>query len=262
VGAESETQSEGEVAPSSATGRRRAVGLALVVAEHERTGSFELRFPVLVSVPEVRSDTPSIVIHEVACDDDGARVSVGRSLEDDIFVNEATVSRRHAALERTGGVWTVVDLGSLNGTFLDGRRLEAGVPATVTLATSTLGFGLSARFVLADESWLARYLTPLRAETRRLRPVREQPVHDYLVASILESLKESVATSRQYRAVRAGGRVDLLAGWTDLVRFVEAHAGEVLAVETLPIDGGPRLAYARCDGAETPRAPLNLREPS
>ena len=53
-----------------------------------------------------------------------ARVTVGRHPESDIFLDDITVSRRHAEVYREGLVPQVKDMGSLNGTYLNGRRVE------------------------------------------------------------------------------------------------------------------------------------------
>ncbi len=44
---------------------------------------------------------------------------------------DAGVSRRHAAIHCRGGVYQVEDLGSANGTYLNGRRLAPHVPAAL-----------------------------------------------------------------------------------------------------------------------------------
>ena len=50
--------------------------------------------------------------------------SIGRSAENDIVLEGGRVSRRHAKLQRAGDDYTIVDLGSHNGTFVNGLRLQ------------------------------------------------------------------------------------------------------------------------------------------
>ncbi len=55
------------------------------------------------------------------------RVTIGRSSASDIHLPDFTVSRNHAAIERAGGGWAVRDMGSANGTLVNGRALgDAG----------------------------------------------------------------------------------------------------------------------------------------
>ena len=51
-------------------------------------------------------------------------ITVGRSPDCDIFLDDVTVSRRHALLKRDDGRFFIEDQGSLNGTFLNRRRIE------------------------------------------------------------------------------------------------------------------------------------------
>ena len=55
--------------------------------------------------------------------------TIGRSIECDCVVSEASVSRRHAELRRVGERWLVRDLGSRNGTRLNGVRVTAETEA-------------------------------------------------------------------------------------------------------------------------------------
>lgn len=48
----------------------------------------------------------------------------GRHPESDIFLDDITVSRRHAEFVRGDGVYTVRDVGSLNGTYVNHERIE------------------------------------------------------------------------------------------------------------------------------------------
>jgi pSer/pThr/pTyr-binding forkhead associated (FHA) protein len=52
---------------------------------------------------------------------------IGRSPECQIFLDDVTVSRRHAELERKDESFTIRDLGSLNGTYVNRRRIESTV---------------------------------------------------------------------------------------------------------------------------------------
>jgi pSer/pThr/pTyr-binding forkhead associated (FHA) protein len=54
----------------------------------------------------------------------GDRMTVGRSAETDIFLEDITVSREHANFERDGDGWVLVDLGSLNGTYVGRQRVD------------------------------------------------------------------------------------------------------------------------------------------
>jgi hypothetical protein len=53
------------------------------------------------------------------------RTLIGRSPECDVFLDDVTVSRRHAELQRDGDTFTIRDLGSLNGTYVNRRRIES-----------------------------------------------------------------------------------------------------------------------------------------
>ena len=49
---------------------------------------------------------------------------VGRHPDSDIFLDDVTVSRRHAEFYRQGGRFVVRDVGSLNGTYVNRERIE------------------------------------------------------------------------------------------------------------------------------------------
>ena len=56
-------------------------------------------------------------------DDD--RMSIGRSPDAAIFLDDVTVSRNHALVVRRRGGLFIDDLGSLNGTYVNRRRIES-----------------------------------------------------------------------------------------------------------------------------------------
>ncbi len=53
--------------------------------------------------------------------------TVGRHPNADIFLDDVTVSRRHAEFHRHGNSFQVQDLASLNGTYYDGVRIESAL---------------------------------------------------------------------------------------------------------------------------------------
>jgi hypothetical protein len=55
------------------------------------------------------------------------RTTAGRHLGSDIFLDHATVSRSHAVFERKGTQFSVQDLGSLNGTYVNGERTDTAL---------------------------------------------------------------------------------------------------------------------------------------
>lgn len=53
------------------------------------------------------------------------RITIGRTPNNDIAINDSSVSRLHAYIRRDGTSWIVADAGSKNGSWLKGARLEA-----------------------------------------------------------------------------------------------------------------------------------------
>lgn len=53
-----------------------------------------------------------------------SRASIGRTVGNDLVIDDARVSRRHALLEWAHGEWRVSDLGSTNGTWVNGQQVR------------------------------------------------------------------------------------------------------------------------------------------
>ncbi|HET9673613.1 MAG TPA: FHA domain-containing protein [Gaiellaceae bacterium] len=53
------------------------------------------------------------------------RVTIGRSPDCEIFLDDVTVSRKHAVIAKDGDAFRIEDEGSLNGTFVNKKRVEA-----------------------------------------------------------------------------------------------------------------------------------------
>ncbi|MFN7210681.1 MAG: FHA domain-containing protein [Aggregatilineales bacterium] len=82
-------------------------------------------------------------------------ISLGRDITNDIVVNDPEVSRHHCRLTRGSGGYTLEDLGSTNGTFVNGQRISGarplnsgdlvGLGETVTLAYEASAADVAAR---------------------------------------------------------------------------------------------------------------------
>lgn len=114
--------------------------------------------PHLPHQPAVPPQRPTTARTEPAAvkpvlDIDGRRYSLnadsvilGRSSEADILVDDSGVSRRHLQILTAPGRATAVDLGSTNGSFLNGRRIEGNAElrdgATLTVGRTKITFRL------------------------------------------------------------------------------------------------------------------------
>ena len=74
-------------------------------------------------------------------------VHIGRAGDNDISLSSGVVSRHHAVLVRSQGQIFVIDLGSANGTWVDGAQITPGLPAPVA-AGSEISFGHAATMTL------------------------------------------------------------------------------------------------------------------
>ena len=57
---------------------------------------------------------------------DSDNTEIGRHPDSDIFLDDITVSRRHAQIKRSGTSFKLQDVGSLNGTYVNKERVEDG----------------------------------------------------------------------------------------------------------------------------------------
>ncbi len=132
-----------EGAPEDTSGQTR-------IFRTEKTGGGEDQGTSAISAEEAKRHGLAREVVEMVLEDGSYPLegsgpwSVGRSEENDIVVQDPNVSRRHARLVRSENGFVVEDLGSTNGTLLDGapidrERIEGGDELTFG--------GITARFV-------------------------------------------------------------------------------------------------------------------
>jgi len=115
----------------------------------------------------------------------------GRSAACDMRINEGRVSGEHARLRWTGSTWEIRDLGSKNGTFVGGQRLNAGDCATL-LVGDTIGLGGAGSpapmFVMTNAS--APVVSARSARTNEFRFAADGmltlPDDDYPLVTVVE----------------------------------------------------------------------------
>lgn len=87
---------------------------------------------IVVRLDEIPSDSAVLLVRTGP--DAGLRVPLiapvtraGRHPASEVFLDDITVSRRHAEIERTASGFVLTDVGSLNGTYLNRERIDRAV---------------------------------------------------------------------------------------------------------------------------------------
>ncbi|MFI5181682.1 MAG: FHA domain-containing protein [Thermoanaerobaculia bacterium] len=102
--------------------------------------------------------------HEVV-----GRAIVGRDADCDILLSNLSASRKHAVLEETVAGWTVRDLSSINGTFVNGKR----VVDAVLMSGDDLRFGDVKAVFRVEEKRAEVSGTGKLLRTLSIKPVRK-----------------------------------------------------------------------------------------
>jgi predicted component of type VI protein secretion system len=159
-----------------------------------------------------------------------ASVSIGRDAENDLVFESPTVSRRHASVMFRDGRWWIEDRGSYNGTYLNGARLQPGVPLPlrhtdqIQLGSQSLVFSWPAQVLDADST--QPVAEPAMTGAAVLSPFQKRVVEllcaPWVAGASLEQLPsndeiaEQLGTPGAASAVKAAlSRVYAKAGLTD-----------------------------------------------
>jgi class 3 adenylate cyclase len=168
-----------------------------------------------------RAKRAFVVYHEptgrqqtVYLDDDMSTVTVGRRPDNDIpLVWDTQVSRRHAAMERVGETWTLVDDGtSRNGSYLNGDRIQGRHPLH---DGDVLRFGDTVLLFRSPEHGKAVPIAPVEAEgvtsfgENPLAAIQLSEVERRVLAELRRSAGGALAPSMPVSDSSIGERVAL-----------------------------------------------------
>lgn len=78
-------------------------------------------------------------------------ITVGRTANNDVVLNDVTVSRFHAYFKNTDGAWIVCDSGSKNGTSVNGEPLDARKETKLSPGAHVKFGDINATFYTASE---------------------------------------------------------------------------------------------------------------
>jgi serine phosphatase RsbU (regulator of sigma subunit) len=177
----------------------------------------------------------------------GERVVIGRSRDCDLVLPDVLLSRRHAELVRAEAGWLLRDLGSLNGTRLNGVRVERDtlLRAGDVIEISDWSFGYRDGELPSDPG--------VAANDARLRDVTELATRSYVGSAqvVRQSRILSVLTRAAAAVVAtpdAGPLLDTLLG--HLLEAVPASRGAVALFEGEP--PSVAVAAARANEGEVP----------
>jgi FHA domain len=118
-------------------------------------------------------------------------ITLGRDITNDIVINDPECSRHHTRLTRGGGGYTLEDLGSTNGTFVNGQRLTGARPLAggdVIGLGETVTLGYESTIPAAEPSQMATMLgsSPSPAAQYQQAPPQaayQQPAASYAPAA-------------------------------------------------------------------------------
>jgi hypothetical protein len=129
-------------------------------------------------------------------------LAIGRGAENAIVLEDTTVSREHARLELVGGRWAIEDVGSANGTFVNGERVPFGARRPLRHG-DRIGIG-AAELVF---SWPAERDDPDRTDAREalavpllLSPFQRQVVRALCGAWMAHENLDALPTNHQIAA--------------------------------------------------------------
>lgn len=128
-----ENQTQGK--PCASCGVDFSLFEATGVIHLNEANTSDIALTAITNVGELPVDEAALVVRRGPLEgvrfdlraNEGQVITVGRTPESSIFLDDVTVSRKHASISRQDGQWVITDSGSLNGTYVNRDRVETCV---------------------------------------------------------------------------------------------------------------------------------------
>jgi len=142
-----------------------------------------------------------------------APLLIGRSSDCGLVCEDASLSRHHARITPTGNTWQIEDLGSVNGTFVDGRAVTRAnlVPGNVISfgGQVSYNFEVGASAATASASFWTRFFCPKLVPVKGGRSFTLRRRLSVVGRNVTADLRldESQVSGIHARIIRQGGKV-------------------------------------------------------
>lgn len=115
--------------PIPSAGETTIIGLPAITVPVTSTGDRPLTKEDLDTIMRLSDGTALLISTRGAVSGsryllDEDEITVGRDPRADILLDDSTVSRSHAVFRRVNGAYSVIDAGSLNGTYVNRQRVD------------------------------------------------------------------------------------------------------------------------------------------
>ena len=129
---------------------------------------------------------------------EGQTITIGRGKECDISIDNTAISRQHISLCKNSGIYFLSDLGSTNGTFVNGKKIDIDEPVS---ETDAIVFGKFTLTPAEPDDAGNRVAVSVSADAMNLDD-----------ATVFVSGKQQTAQPPQFKARSAGPRLTVLKG--------------------------------------------------
>jgi hypothetical protein len=188
-------------------------------------------------------------------------IRIGRGESSDVLIDNVSVSRRHAEIREESGAWLLRDLGSSNGTFLNGQRVSADQPLRPGDEISFGKFSILFERVLAEPHGADTAAVPAAAETGvtlHLRPEEVERLHRAAAQRRSAQLQWEAGGQRGTHYLEGPGA---LVGRTPLCELrvpagPRQHVLIMRGAQGFEVRNLARFRRMRVSGVVAPRAPL------